>query len=105
MSGTAVHRPSVHSMATSDPVPLCMLHDGFACPEAQMTACRHECRTRLRCFQEHAPLVAALRHASLPKQRQGGFAIADDLAMGEGIGDEIARGWLLQQALNSVFRG
>src|SRR5262245_64137865 len=91
-------------MATSDTLPRHVLHDCLTGPEAQLTARRNECRTALRAFQRDAPVVAAVRHARLPEERQRCLDIADELAMCKGIGNEIARGRLLQQALDAVFR-
>src|SRR5262249_20852475 len=73
-------------------------------PEAQLTAGRNECRTCLRSLQCDAAVVAAVWHASLLEERQCCLDIADELAMGEGVGDEIARRRLLHQALDAVVR-
>ena len=91
-------------MATSDTLPRHVLHNCLARPEAQLTARRNEWYTALRSFQRDAPVVAAVHHASLPEERQGCLDIADELAMGEGIGDEIACGRLLHQDFDAVFR-
>src|SRR3989442_8127372 len=91
-------------IATSDPWPLHMLHDRLTRPEAQLTTRRNELRTSLRSFQCDTPLVAALRHARLPEERHRYLDIADELAMGEGIGDEIARGRLLHQVCYTICR-
>src|SRR5215472_9248285 len=93
-----------YHMATSDTLSCHVLHCGLTRPEAQPTAHRNEWCTVLRSFQRHAPVVAAVRHPSLPKKRQRCLSIADELAMREGIGDEIARGWFLHQELDAVFR-
>src|SRR5262245_34764417 len=91
-------------MATSDTLSCHVLHCGLTRPEAQPTAHRDEWCTVLPSFQRHAPVVAAVRHPSLPEKWQRCLSIADELAMREGIGDEIARCRFLHQVLDAVFR-
>ena len=67
-------------MATSDTLSRHMRHDCLARPEAQMTARRNEFCTSLRSFQRDAPVVAAVRHASLPEEWQRCLSIADEFA-------------------------
>src|SRR5262249_3335473 len=97
-------RPPAILMATSDTLLRHVLHDCLTRPETQLTAGRNECRTCLRSLQRDAPVVAAVWHASLLEERQCCLDIADELAMGEGVGDEIARRRLLHQALDAVVR-
>src|SRR5262249_14608806 len=97
-------RPPAVLMATSDTLPRHVLHDRLTRPEAQLTARRNEFGTSLRSIQRDAPVIAVVRHARLLEERQRCFYIADELAMREGIGDEIARGRLLHQDLDTVFR-
>src|SRR5262252_367658 len=91
-------------MGRSDLLPRYMPHASLARPEAQLPACRNECRTALRSFQRNAPVVVVVRHARLCEERQCSLHIANELAMGEGIGDEIARGRLLHPDLDAVCR-
>src|SRR5262249_60300116 len=55
-----------YHMAMSDTLSCHVLHCGLTRPEAQPTAHRNEWCTVLRSFQRHAPVVAAVRHPSLP---------------------------------------
>ena len=59
---------------------------------------------RLRIIELNQPLVGFRIDAGLLQQRDAPRGERDELAMGEGVGDEIARGSLARQALSSLFR-
>src|SRR5206468_10342340 len=82
-TGTVEPRASTREHLTiawrrSDTLPRHVLHDCFARPEAQLTARRNELSTALRSVQRDAPVVAAVRHATLSEERQRGLDIADE---------------------------
>src|SRR5207244_3768722 len=76
----------------------------LAGPEAKPAAARDEFRAPAGSVKRFEAVVQTLRHAGLLKERQRRFDIADELHVGERVGDEIARGGFLRQECRAVLR-
>lgn len=77
----------------------------FPVPEAQLTAGLEEGRNVPRAAQaDHAFVELFGRHASLDQRRLGLARIADELAVGEGVADEVLGRLVLRQHRRALRR-
>ena len=72
-------------------------------PETELSAGLDEPGDRLRIAETDQSLIGVRINAGLPQQRRGAGRKPDELAMGKGVGDEVARGGLAGEAFGTFL--